>query len=173
MSITHVSPREQALERENARLLDTVRFQAKAIALINEMIADLRAESKRLHDLVCWDVPKFCELMNERDTLKKCLLQAQEAAKTLTQKPTIKDSLTVEPQPVQDPPGPANVGMGEWLTQPVQSLPDAKLIAERDALYEALKDVYRTVAQGGSAHSIYVAIRPKVEAALALVGEQA
>lgn len=43
-----------------------------------------------IESLVCWDVPKFVELMNERDTLKQCLFQAQEAAKS-----TIKEPLKV------------------------------------------------------------------------------
>ena len=43
-----------------------------------------------LDSLVCWDVPKLVELMNERDTLKQCLFQAQEAAKA-----TIKEPLKV------------------------------------------------------------------------------
>ena len=35
--IVNITPREQALERENARLLDTVRFQSEAVALMTEM----------------------------------------------------------------------------------------------------------------------------------------
>ena len=51
MSITHISDREQALERENARLLDTVRFQSEALALINETIAGLNADAERYRAL--------------------------------------------------------------------------------------------------------------------------
>lgn len=49
---------------------------------------------------------------------------------------------------------------------------DGQLIAAAPALYEALKDVYRIVGQGGSAHSIYTQVRTRVDTALALVGEQ-
>ena len=44
MTITHISERELALERENARLLNAVRLQAAAIEAQRECIAELEAQ---------------------------------------------------------------------------------------------------------------------------------
>ena len=62
MTITHISERELALERENAKMLQTIRVQAAAIEAQRECIAELEAELEALkaqpvQEPVLWVTP--------------------------------------------------------------------------------------------------------------------